>query len=339
MTESGYSDGSRVIAVTGTSYTIEGFCYRKMVTFKNASAVAVTVAAASDLGGGFHCDIENLGAGTVTLTPASGTIDGASSLTVSQNKGLRLWSDGTNLFTERGMASGGSGSFTAGGDLSGSDSSQTVIGWRGKSLDTSIGSPTDGDVATYDGTAGKWKASAPSGGSGASSLWFGPMGTIAYGVVVAALDPFAVMISNSQQSSLSGIKLAHLIITGSNPSGYDLSRIGVYFKAVDPTNPEVQFAVYDDSSYAPNNLVASSAADVTISTVPGWTFGTMSATLSPGTYYWLAWQVKGSATAVAQQGGNPSVKYNGNTYGSWPASFGAMSNGGYYPIVAELTLL
>jgi hypothetical protein len=52
-------------------------------------------------------------------------------------------------------------SFTAGGDLSGTSSSQTVVGFDGKALDTSMGTPSNGNIPTYDSGAGKWKAAAP----------------------------------------------------------------------------------------------------------------------------------------------------------------------------------
>lgn len=96
-----------VNAQTGTSYTIVASDSGKLVTLNSASAVAVSITAAATLGSTFQCPIENLGAGTVTLTPASGTIDGASSLTLSQNQGIALYSDGSNFFTQRGAASGG----------------------------------------------------------------------------------------------------------------------------------------------------------------------------------------------------------------------------------------
>jgi len=55
------------------------------------------------------------------------------------------------------------GGFTAGGDLSGTSTSQTVVGLEGKALDaTTIGAPADAQFVAYDGTAGKYKAKTPS---------------------------------------------------------------------------------------------------------------------------------------------------------------------------------
>jgi Periplasmic copper-binding protein (NosD) len=159
-----YTNGG-VNEQSGTSYTIVTGDRSKLVNFNNTSAVAVAVTASSTLTNTFFCWLENLGAGVVTITPdGSETIDGASSLTLDQNQGLILFSDGSNLFTSRGL--GATGSFTAGGDLSGTSSSQTVVGLSGKALDSAtVGSPSDGDVITYDNASGKYKAAAPSGGS------------------------------------------------------------------------------------------------------------------------------------------------------------------------------
>jgi hypothetical protein len=92
---------------TGTTYTLAATDNKKLVRFTSASAVALTLPSASSLGSTFACAIEDSGAGDVTLTPASGTIDGAASLTIHTNQGLFLYSDGSNWFTMRGSAGAG----------------------------------------------------------------------------------------------------------------------------------------------------------------------------------------------------------------------------------------
>jgi hypothetical protein len=92
---------------TGTSYTIASSDNKKLVRFTSASAVSVTLPAASSLGSKFACAIEDSGTGDVTLAPASGTIDGGSTLTIHTNQGLFLYSDGSNWFTMRGSAGAG----------------------------------------------------------------------------------------------------------------------------------------------------------------------------------------------------------------------------------------
>jgi hypothetical protein len=94
----------------GTSYTLQDPDCTKLVTFSNASAVAVSLPRAGASGwfaSGWTVDLQNRGAGTVTITPVTSTIDGAASLTIPQSAGVRIVSDGANYYTERGMGVAG----------------------------------------------------------------------------------------------------------------------------------------------------------------------------------------------------------------------------------------
>lgn len=114
-------------AQTGTSYAFVDGDRAKLVTLSNASSIAGTIAQAGGGGSfvaGWHTDIQNRGAGTLTLTPTTSTIDGSANLVLTTGQGVRLFSDGTNYFTQRGVgaAAGGSGTVTsivAGTGLSG----------------------------------------------------------------------------------------------------------------------------------------------------------------------------------------------------------------------------
>ncbi len=66
-----------------------------------AGNIAVTLpAAAGALGREYIIKRTSAGANTLTITPASGTIDGAANTTISAQWGVvRLFSDGTNWFT------------------------------------------------------------------------------------------------------------------------------------------------------------------------------------------------------------------------------------------------
>lgn len=95
-------------AQTGTSYAILDADCGKVVTLSNASAVGVTIAQAGTAGSfaaGWFSTIVNLGAGTVTITPTTSTIDGGANLTLSTNQSVDLFTDGTNYFTARGRGS------------------------------------------------------------------------------------------------------------------------------------------------------------------------------------------------------------------------------------------
>ncbi len=85
-------------AQTASSYALVSGDAGKLLTFSNASAIAVSLSQATTAGftSGYSFDVENLGAGLVTITPATSTINGASSMLVQPNLGCTVSSDGTN---------------------------------------------------------------------------------------------------------------------------------------------------------------------------------------------------------------------------------------------------
>src|SRR5215472_9462259 len=96
---------------------------------------------------------------SITASDSSSDIDGVATLTIEWGA---LGTGGTST-NGRGSSGGGGGGgggsgFTAGGDLAGSSTSQTVIGIDGIALDPSVASPSDGEIITYNAAAGKWKA-------------------------------------------------------------------------------------------------------------------------------------------------------------------------------------
>jgi len=124
-----------VNAQTAGSYSIAASDQGKLVTFANSGGVAVTLP--TTLGARFVCAIENLGAGsplsgTVTLTPSSGTINGAANLVLTLGQGEWLFFDGTNWFAVTGGGGGGGSSlnFSDGevpsGTIDGSNTSFTL---------------------------------------------------------------------------------------------------------------------------------------------------------------------------------------------------------------------
>jgi hypothetical protein len=100
---------------TGTSYNVvDGDC-GKLVTLNNAAAVAVSIPQAngSTFVSGWSVDFQNKGAGTVTITPVTSTINGGASLTLTQNQGMHCDSDGSNYSCVLGVGpGGGSGTVT-----------------------------------------------------------------------------------------------------------------------------------------------------------------------------------------------------------------------------------
>lgn len=110
---------AQINAQTGTSYTVlntdcdpDG---KKVVTFSNASAVAVTLPQAGASGafkGGCSIKAVNLGVGTVTITPTTSTISGNTTLALSTNASAEIVSTATPAGTGNYVALGG-GSVTS----------------------------------------------------------------------------------------------------------------------------------------------------------------------------------------------------------------------------------
>jgi hypothetical protein len=112
ITTTGTVRGSIVVnAQTGTTYTVLTGDRGKLVTHTNGSAIAVTLPQA---GGTFPANwfywTQNRGAGTVTITPTTSTIDGAATLALTTGQGALIVSDGTNYFTSRGIGNAPAGS-------------------------------------------------------------------------------------------------------------------------------------------------------------------------------------------------------------------------------------
>jgi hypothetical protein len=91
-------------AQVGTTYTVVSTDLGKIITLTNSSPIAVTIPIASTSGFGapFYTSFSNQGAGLVTLTPTTSTIDGGASLTLKQFQSVDIVTDGTNYFTLRG---------------------------------------------------------------------------------------------------------------------------------------------------------------------------------------------------------------------------------------------
>jgi hypothetical protein len=96
---SGYIEVGGVNAQTGTSYELVPDDQGKLLTFDNADPVAASLLPANQMPGGFWLFIRNYGAGAVTLTPETSTIDDEASLTLEQDQSCILFSDGLNYKT------------------------------------------------------------------------------------------------------------------------------------------------------------------------------------------------------------------------------------------------
>jgi hypothetical protein len=113
---------------------------------------------------GWFVALENIGAGTMTLTVPTGTkLDNVTNgtLALAQNTGCSVFTDGTNYFTVRGAATGGGGGFTnpmtTAGDIiiggSGGTATRLGIGSAGQVLEVVSGAPAWTTPATPGTTA------------------------------------------------------------------------------------------------------------------------------------------------------------------------------------------
>jgi hypothetical protein len=115
-----------------TNYTAQAGDYGKLIVFNSASAATLTLPNPPTPNTWF-IGVENINTGVVTINPNGLDLDAsASSITLAQNQGVFIYTDGVNYFTERGLA-------TASGGGSGGVNQQTgnytaVAGDNGKLL-------------------------------------------------------------------------------------------------------------------------------------------------------------------------------------------------------------
>lgn len=128
---------------SGTTYTVLATDRGKIVTFSNASAIAVTLPQAiGNFGTGFFFWCQNIGAGTVTITPTTSTINGAATLTLITGQGAFIASDGTNY-----AAVADSQATRAGLGLATTDSPQFAALNVGHASDTTLARAAAGEVS------------------------------------------------------------------------------------------------------------------------------------------------------------------------------------------------
>jgi hypothetical protein len=85
----------------GTTYTVVVGDNGKLLTLNNAAAVGVALPQATTSFAAFAFAVSNLGAGTVTITPVTSTINGAATFALTTGQAVFIYSDGTNYQTIR----------------------------------------------------------------------------------------------------------------------------------------------------------------------------------------------------------------------------------------------
>ena len=107
-TDQGYRSRVRqTVRITNTTYTMRDDNKGKVVTFNNASPVAVSLPQPNQFNVAeqyykfdqtWNARIKNLGTGVVTVTPVNSTIDGGGSIALSRYQSIEVRSDGANYY-------------------------------------------------------------------------------------------------------------------------------------------------------------------------------------------------------------------------------------------------
>jgi hypothetical protein len=179
-------------AVTGTSDTLNDSDLGYVVTYSNASAVAVSLAQASVSNlfmDGWAVWVKNKGAGAVTITPATSTIDGAATLVLAQNQGALIWSDGTNYQSFKLRGDLGTAAVRADTDFVRTDTAQSLSTSQQSQARSNAGI----DVTTLSKTAGYTVVAADYGALIKCSGTF----TLALTAAATLGDKFKVFVRNT----------------------------------------------------------------------------------------------------------------------------------------------
>lgn len=101
-----------------TAYTTVPGDYGAFIILNDASPVAVTLATATTIQTPWFAVFINLGAGDVTITPATGNINGAGSFDLATGSATSVAYDGTNFWAEPEATGGGVTQIVAGSGIS-----------------------------------------------------------------------------------------------------------------------------------------------------------------------------------------------------------------------------
>ncbi len=164
-------------AQTGTTYTFVFSDRGKLVTFSNGSSVAATLPQATASGSfrsGWTAFAWNLGAGTVTITPTTSTINGGATLTLATNEGATIFSNGANYSAIKTFSTAGLG----GGTVTASSTDT----FTNKTYDA------EGSGNTLTQTFKIWFAAAGCANTTAASFWDLPTSTPAVAACVTGTN-------------------------------------------------------------------------------------------------------------------------------------------------------
>ncbi len=201
--------GVVVSTKTATYAVLSSDCGSKLI-YNSASAGTFTLPTAAS--GFFLASVQNIGAGTLTVAPPSGTINGAASIALATNQSAGITTDGTNYFADGGTggsasAGGSTGAiqYNSGSGFGGSAvvAANDIVTGNGASgpqdsgvLVTGATTASAGSLQHHPGyvTGGVWYPTAPSstvaGAVGAANVVNCAPGVIASPVTIKALGDY-----------------------------------------------------------------------------------------------------------------------------------------------------
>lgn len=154
-------------AQSGATYAILDTDRGKLVTGSNAAAQAYSIAqagAASAFANGWSTTILNKGAGTLTITPATSTINGAATYALFAGQSIRVISDGTNYQIDPGTTGGVVVSSQTGANYA------FVASDFGKLINLSNASPQVPTIAVASALGANWFVQACNQGAGTQTI-------------------------------------------------------------------------------------------------------------------------------------------------------------------------
>lgn len=227
ITSTGTLSGQELVnAQSGTSYAIVTGDCAKVVVGTNSSAQAYSIAQAGSTGfaPGWFSDVRSAGAGTITITPATSTVNGASTLALTSGQSARIVSDGTNYVALLGATAGGGsgtvtniatscgvtgGPITATGTISGQ---QSVNAQSGTSY--AIVTGDCGKLVSATNAASQAYTIAQAGTTGFLASWFTDLRNNGTGTLT--LTPTTSTINGGATLSLTTGQYARIVSDGTN---------------------------------------------------------------------------------------------------------------------------
>ena len=249
-------------------------------------------------------NVNGLGLVNITKTGAVALTGGE----IALNQIIPLVHDGTEFQI---VGGGGGGSFTAGGDLSGTAVSQEVIGILNKAIDGTV--PADGQILQYSSTTGKWELLVDRPIFPVSAL----VGKPSAGQLVCIYTAAAAMTFPANFASPNSYGTV-----GNNPvatAGYSIYKNGVLVGNISISTAGVfTFTTVGGTPFSLNaadrlTIVAPGAQDAQLSDVGITLVGTRTATV-PAVLSQGIFTFRGAYAGGTTYGANDVVSYQGGLY-------------------------